>query len=133
MRTLMMLAAICALAVGDANAGAPLKGIDVKLGKNPGGGAGARVTTDGSGHFSLGVQPAGSYTLTLESENDAALTVNGAVGGTIRKTSGMTTHAAVGRRIHHPITVILKSDGKTPLTGSVETAVVKSKSNISNN
>jgi hypothetical protein len=43
-------------------AGAPLKGIDVKLGKNPGGGCAAR-TTDGGGKADFGVWPKGSYTL----------------------------------------------------------------------
>src|SRR5580658_6696665 len=43
-------------------AGAPLKGIDVKLGKNPGGGCAAR-TTDASGTADFGVWPKGNYTL----------------------------------------------------------------------
>lgn len=43
-------------------AGAPLKGIDVKLGKNPGGGCAAR-TTDAGGKVDFGVWPKGNYTL----------------------------------------------------------------------
>jgi hypothetical protein len=43
-------------------AGSPLKGIDVKLGKNPGGGASAR-TTDDNGQVDFGVMPKGNYTL----------------------------------------------------------------------
>src|SRR3984957_4338878 len=43
-------------------AGAPLKGIDVKLGKNPGGGCAAR-TTDSGGKADFGVWPKGNYTL----------------------------------------------------------------------
>jgi hypothetical protein len=43
-------------------AGAPLKGIDVKLGKNPGGGCAAR-TTDAGGKADFGVWPKGSYML----------------------------------------------------------------------
>jgi hypothetical protein len=43
-------------------AGAPLKGIDVKLGKNPGGGCAAR-TTDTGGKVDFGVWPKGNYTL----------------------------------------------------------------------
>jgi hypothetical protein len=43
-------------------AGSPLKGVDVKLGKNPGGGCAAR-TTDGSGQANFGVWPKGEYTL----------------------------------------------------------------------
>ncbi len=45
-------------------AGAPLKGIDVKLGKNPGGGCAAR-TTDAGGNADFGVWPKGNYTLSF--------------------------------------------------------------------
>jgi hypothetical protein len=52
------------LSVQSALAGAPLKGIDVKLGKNPGGGCAAR-TTDGTGKANFGVWPKGNYTLSI--------------------------------------------------------------------
>jgi hypothetical protein len=45
-------------------AGSPLKGVDVKLGKNPGGGCAAR-TTDANGNADFGVWPKGDYTLDL--------------------------------------------------------------------
>ena len=48
--------------VSSALAGAPLKGIDVKLGKNPGGGCASR-TTDAGGKVDFGVWPKGNYTL----------------------------------------------------------------------
>ena len=54
------------LAVQSAFAGAPLKGIDVKLGKNPGGGCAAR-TTDNTGKANFGVWPKGNYTLSFVS------------------------------------------------------------------
>jgi hypothetical protein len=41
-----------------------LKGIDVKLGKNPGGGCAAR-TTDGAGKVNFGTWPKGNYTLSI--------------------------------------------------------------------
>jgi hypothetical protein len=55
-------AAIVILLAQFAFAGAPLKGIDVKLGKNPGGGCAAR-TTDAGGKADFGVWPKGNYTL----------------------------------------------------------------------
>jgi hypothetical protein len=47
-------------------ADAPLKGIDVKLGKNPGGGCAAR-TTNQAGQANFGVWPKGNYTLDITS------------------------------------------------------------------
>lgn len=54
-------------------AGAPLKGVDVKLGKNPGGGCAAR-TTDAGGTADFGVWPKGNYTLEFSpaASNDPA-------------------------------------------------------------
>jgi carboxypeptidase family protein len=52
--------------------GTPLKGVDVKLGKNPGGTACARTSTDDKGHFTLPVVPAGSYSLTIGFPEDTA-------------------------------------------------------------
>jgi Carboxypeptidase regulatory-like domain len=53
-----------------AHAGAPLKGVDVKLGKNPGGGAAAR-TTNAEGKIDFGVLPAGSYYLIVSAPKGA--------------------------------------------------------------
>ncbi len=46
-------------------AGAPLKGIDIKLGKNPGGSPEAKysATTDADGKFTISNVPAGTYDL----------------------------------------------------------------------
>ncbi|MGD1064531.1 MAG: hypothetical protein ABR860_14835 [Terracidiphilus sp.] len=56
------VAAACLFLAQTVFAGAPLKGIDVKLGKNPGGGCAAR-TTDAGGKADFGVWPKGDYTL----------------------------------------------------------------------
>src|SRR5262249_29994776 len=44
--------------------GAPLKGVDVKLGRNPGGSV-AQRTTNESGKFDFGILEEGSYSVTL--------------------------------------------------------------------
>jgi len=49
--------------------GAPLKGVDVKLGRNPGGSPAARTTTDTSGHFSFTNIPLGSYKIYVDIPN----------------------------------------------------------------
>lgn len=61
---LLAAGAVLVLSSHLAFAGAPLKGIDVKLGKNPGGGCAAR-TTDGAGKANFGVWPKGNYTLSI--------------------------------------------------------------------
>ena len=63
-RLLGVAIALCLVSFQSAIAGAPLKGIDVKLGKNPGGSAAARVT-DANGNADFGVWPKGDYTLSV--------------------------------------------------------------------
>ena len=63
LRALPVMAVVVVLFLAQAAfAGVPIKGVDVKLGKNPGGGCAARTTgADGTADF--GVWPKGNYTL----------------------------------------------------------------------
>jgi hypothetical protein len=63
-------------------AGAPLKGVDVKLGRNPGGSPAAR-TTGADGKLHLGVLPKGSYYLIVAAPavRTGSVAIDGAVGG----------------------------------------------------
>lgn len=59
--------------------GAPLKGVDVKLGRNPGGNPAARTTTDASGNYSFTNLPLGSYRIFVDIPNygmDSVLSIN---------------------------------------------------------
>lgn len=49
--------------------GGPLKGVDVKLGKNPGGGIQARTTSDSSGYYHFDSIPDGSYNIYVDIPN----------------------------------------------------------------
>jgi uncharacterized repeat protein (TIGR03803 family) len=49
--------------------GGPLKGIDVKLGKNPAGGIQARVMTDTNGYYAFHDVPVGDYTIYVDIPN----------------------------------------------------------------
>ena len=49
--------------------GAPLKGVDVKLGRNPGGNVNARTTTDNSGNYSFHGVPLGNYKIYVDIPN----------------------------------------------------------------
>lgn len=71
---LLLAAELSVLCVHSAIAGAPLKGIDVKLGKNPGGGCAAR-TTDGTGKANFGLWPKGNYTISLAPAATPAMSV----------------------------------------------------------
>ena len=138
-----------------ATTGAPLKGVDVKLGKNPGGSPAARTTTDADGHFTFPVVPAGEYTLTLEIKQDkpsaglvspsdpsfryCLITVNAAGGEKLAQGYDLKENKAFDPTIDPAkeatakaakfAPFVVHSDGTHPLNGTI----VKSKSNISNN
>ena len=61
-RVAVIAALFLGLFAGSASAGDPIPGLDVKLGKNPGG-QGIHATTDSSGHFVFENLAAGTYTL----------------------------------------------------------------------
>lgn len=113
MRTLRLptLAALAFLISSQsALAGAPLKGIDVKLGKNPGGGCANRVT-DANGTADFGVWPKGAYTVSVSpTPGSPALHVSlaGPAGGAVERD---VQASATGRA--SPIAFSL--DGATPL------------------
>lgn len=80
-------------------AGAPLKGIDVKLGKNRGGGCAARTTgSDGTADF--GVWPKGSYTITFDPPHRPADSNSGLATGRM----AATTAVPVPAKLHIVIT-----------------------------
>jgi hypothetical protein len=119
-------------------AGAPLKGVDVKLGKNPGGSAARRVVSDDQGRADFGVVAAGSYAITLAmagQSGDVVVEVSGSTTGTIRKrwnfkeSKAYEENAPATARAAGQPSIAVETDGHQPL----QVTVVKSKSNISNN
>jgi hypothetical protein len=158
----LALAALVAFAAGPSVAGAPLKGVDVKLGKSPGGGLVARTTTDANGAFTFANLPAGSYVLTfdLPAEPRApagpAATARGAAAPAAQVTQAKIELVADGKTLAGHWDFEKRSavdpaqsaaakgmsagagmnvELKNPgrLTGTCEATVVKSKSNITNN
>ncbi len=70
---LFTVAAItCLFYASAADAGVPLKGIDVSVGVNPGGSYAAR-TTDAGGKADFGVWPKGTYSLDFGSANSHSI------------------------------------------------------------
>ena len=95
-----------ALCAQIALAGAPLKGVDVKLGKNPGGGCAAR-TTDGAGNANFGVWPKGNYTVTI---TPSAAPVPTAKSTTTGSNSRLRAVTPVSAKMH--LTITGASNGK---------------------
>ena len=138
------LGVVCVFGVQYAVAGAPLKGIDVKLGKNPGGGCAARVSGEG-GEANFGVWPKGNYTVRFSAPKAAPnargaqpeklhVEIHGAAQGTI-------THVLPTAAADNLTPIEFVSDGKTPLVVNVrdgageqvDWAKVASHSNTNNN
>jgi hypothetical protein len=142
-------------AAGVAIAGAPLKGVDVKLGRNPGGGASAR-TTDAGGKLDLGVLPKGSYYLiVVEPKTETAgatssaaksggaavpdtkagtIAISGAVGGPVSwdwsfgngRAAYRTASGAAAKLSLSQEKIVFESDGVHPI-GITATAAEKPK------
>ena len=115
-----------------AQAGTPIKGVGVSLGKIPGGGCATR-TTDAAGKADFGVWPAlppgAVYTVTLSSMPETAtVTITGTKGGAITRD---ITPAGATARTRAPISFPV--DGKAPIIVVVEALRVKSHSNSANN
>lgn len=132
--------------------GAPLKGVDVKLGKNPGGSPAAR-TTGSDGTINWGVLPKGSYYLVLDASakersksgsegselETCIVTITGAAGGPVNMawdfrrnkaffTPSNNAQGKAAARVYKDA-ITFDADGHTPF----QTTIVKSKSNITNN
>jgi hypothetical protein len=144
MKTRLSLIAFLTFAAA-AYAGAPLKGVDVKLGKNPGGKAAAR-TTGADGKIDFGVLPPGSYYVIIDAGKTAAafrdtlaeIEIKGAKDGAIRKRWDFALRKAfdaspgAAARAGGEEKIVFTSDGHHPIEIAA-TTLVKSKSNISNN
>ena len=117
MRKSILFLALAFITVA-AYAGAPLKGVDVKLGKNPGGSPAARDTsTDANGHFTFPVVPQGSYAVTFGRDKlkgttrTAVVVINGVRHEwDFEKSASRTTGDSK---------IVIASDGKTAISGTV--------------
>src|SRR3954469_11787111 len=136
----VILTLFVSLVAVSAWAGAPLKGVDVKLGKNPGGSPAAR-TTNAEGKIDLGVLPAGSYYIVIDTpkgvhDPEADIEIRGATGGTVKKRWNFAQKKAFSvdstARNAGADKIIVTSDGTHPIEIAA-TTIIKSKSNIANN
>jgi hypothetical protein len=123
---LALMLLVAGVFAGNAFAGAPLKGVDVKLGRPPGGTPVASRVTDNGGKFDFGVLAKGNYQLTIGlpegtgAGTPVSLVVEGVptgnitrvlkVGGANAKTAGPT-----------PV-MEFTADGVHPIAGRISTA-----------
>src|SRR5580692_2104938 len=104
-------------------AGAPLKGIDVKLGKNPGGGCAAR-TTDAGGKADFGVWPKGNYTLEFAPEAAPTAPAGQTTNRTIPMPALMKVHVVIsgapGGKLERDVNAGEVAGRATPLEFSLD-------------
>lgn len=155
---LAMVAMICAATPAQkgpsSTTGAPLKGVDVKLGKNPGGSPAAR-TTNAKGEFNFGVVAAGKYDLIVGPPPDSAetqpgkgpdpmasnlnlsksninriaITIDGVKGAPIKKDLDFKPKDGgatqrVGKPKYGDITLTIETDGKSEVKGTITARAV---------
>jgi hypothetical protein len=156
--TICLLAAVITAQKGpNTTTGAPLKGVDVKLGRNPGGSAAARTgTTDEKGAVKFVGLPPGNYSLTLVGPSnqqkvaiagavaaaDYVVEINGAVGGPIKREWNVkekkfpklpppNADAKATTAPGYEEKISFDVGGGSP--APVLTVIIRSKSNITNN
>ena len=135
--------------------GAPLRGVDVKLGKNPGGILATR-TTDSNGKIDWGVLAKGSYYLMVLGPGGDAngetyiVEITGAVASPVKRgwdpkkkrafalpTNAQSNAAASAYTDTDTITFVARGETASIVAkggpASIGSTIVKSKSNISNN
>ena len=80
--------------------GAPLKGVDIKLGKNPGGSAAARTTSNANGDYSFNNLPLGSYNIYVDIPNFGMDSVIGITLSTGNPTSATNNYYVDTNKIY---------------------------------